>query len=272
MSNFTYQHNMSFKWKNIRKGKINVKDFANKIQVKLSDKFFVYPANIQVKIDELRNEKIQTAKSLGKEPMRDATKYRMKSLNYEDWVLCFDLQYIWYKNVSQAKFVLEDIDRLLWEDGYTMQVYTNSLIQTTDGYFLFGERSAKYLNRTQWDIDFIGWSLDQVKWKILEPKDIYESLLCELQEEIWIESDNVLDCNLIAVNRSKWMHCWLLFDTKLNLTKDEAMTKFNKNTDNEMQNFKIIESKDLYERITANGKDENWQNISNFGICYDCLS
>ncbi len=261
---------MSFRWKNIRKGNINVKEFADKIQIKLSDETFIYPPSIQTKIDDLRNEKTQTAKSLGK-PMRDATKYRMKSLDYLDWVLCFDLQHIGYKNTSQAKFVIEDIEGLLWEDAYTMQVYTNSLIQTTDGYFLFWERSAKYLNRTQWDIDFIGWSLDQVEWRTLESKDIYKSLLLELQEEMWIESDNVLDCNLIAVNRSKWMHCWLLFDIKLNLTKDEVMAKFHKNTDNEMQNLKIIESKDLHKRLIMNGKDKNWKNTSNFGICYDCL-
>lgn len=100
------------------------------------------------------------------------------------------------------------------------------LIQTSDGYWILARRSSYVTNPGK--VAIIGGSLIKSEKIIASGRDIESALFEEIQEEIGVDSTNIISNYVVGMILSHHANFAVIFETRLDLTKDQVQHQFDR--------------------------------------------
>lgn len=192
---------------------------------------------------------VEEANRKGTQPW-EGTYYRLENIDQlknDSKVLLFStIKY------SQIRGLTHNSDlSTLAKDSQPNHIATGSLIQTTDGYFIFGERNKNTMSNS--NIDFIGGGLQPDELEVNSCADIFENMFKEMREETGIEKSHVSKIIGIGITLSSKYNVIFIFYTLLNIAKDEVLDIFRSHNDNEMNDLIFVEKAKLEEFLKDKG-------------------
>lgn len=192
---------------------------------------------------------VEEANKKGNQPW-DGTYYRLENVdqlkNNTKELIFSTIKY------SQIRGLTHNVDlSTLTKDSQPNHISTGSLIQTTDGYFIFGERNKNTMSNSS--IDFIGGGLQPDELEVDSCADIFENMFKEMKEETGIKKSNVSRITGIGITLSSKYNVIFIFYTLLNITRDTALEIFRSDNDNEMNDLIFVEEVKLEEFLKDKG-------------------
>ena len=139
--------------------------------------------------------------------------------------------------------IIEPEDTSTWPRGMFLHV----LFQTKDGYFVFGSKSqALYSHR---NVTFVGGVLD---FKAQAKDIIQHTLFLELEEEIFVTSEDLQDIVFMGAYQNDHFNVGLLVLCSSKLMKQQLEDRFKDNNSktNELASLIFIEANNLNNFIT----------------------
>lgn len=126
-------------------------------------------------------------------------------------------------------------------------LYTSCVVSTTDGHYIFIEKSKAYFTKKKYA--WVGGILSKTERRISSGKDLFGTVRTEVTEELGAQEEdvvaNILSSGYISEN---WNVC-LLFEIELNLRVDELQNLFKKQSDDEAVALLCIKQNSLLKEI-----------------------
>lgn len=208
------------------------------LDVSLSWKVFKYPAEIQKQIEIKQNEMYVREVAKGKK-IRDDDLYRVDEIEISEVSCRLSLGIMKWSELFLIKHYPE-IWEQLEEKYFSNGIACSALVETSDGFFLFWERSNKYAGRNGWEIGMIGGTLSPDEWKVYSFQWFYDHLLRELHEEAGVWSEYVQDAKMVGIQRMSNGGIAFLYYLSLHVAKNEVDTLFTQEHDGEFQWLQYI--------------------------------
>lgn len=131
---------------------------------------------------------------------------------------------------------LKDFSQQLYlkgEDYLPMATYSSIFLETSDSFFVFGEKSDKYVANRKYT--YIGGVFNRSEAGTMP--DIFNEAQREVKEEIGLTDKNIKEIKLLGAFRSNSFNVGFIFHCELNLTRAEVKKKFSENNDVELKNL-----------------------------------
>lgn len=244
-------------------------DFKN-IIITCSDYEFGFDEEIQREIDKLWNNKVIEGESKGQK-IRDWLNYYLKSYKKEGNIFNFNFWTVRFRNISMRNFLSDEMKEKT-KNNQPKGVFVAWIVKTNDSYFLFPKRSWKDVTKVvAWEITTFGWVLQPDDRHVQNFKDIWEHMVDELKEELWIKRDNILDWQFIGLTLSKALNRGIIFNVEINLNHEEVVSIFEKNNDWEMSEVLCIHQDQIINFLTKEWFDEEWNYNTNLWLYRDIM-
>lgn len=163
-------------------------------------------------LDKLWDEEVAEMSGKGRK-IWNAELYRLEGSQRTTTSLRLDLSTIEVKEVHASNRLPSE--REMGEEYRTSNIFVASLIETSDGKFLFGRTNTNTLMAGR--IDLIGGSLSKTERPVSDANDLFNSALCEIQEELNINASVVRTGHLCAMLRTPRSYVGLIFYVQLNI-------------------------------------------------------
>jgi len=169
----------------------------------------------------------------------NGTSYRMESFDFEDGRLALTVSPIEFSK----RWTLKRSPRLeqLGEEYYSHGLSTAGFVQTSDGKYIFTQKSGKSASVLK--IDIIGGVLEKI-----EPASgvgLFNNNRKELKEEINVDPTMINDMRVIGLVRSHTTDIVIVTFTKLNITLEQLHGVFDQREDFELEGIEVVEADDL---------------------------
>ena len=197
---------------------------------------------IEQKAVQLWQQKIQQAQEAGKK-IWDQPVYRLDKFHLDQNNCVLDFSTIPFSIRTSLKDFTEDLVKK-GEDYLPMAVYSSIFIETTDGVFVFGEKSDKFVANHKYG--YIGGVFNQIDGFKGDPNP-FVSASSEITEELGIEDNDIEEVKLLGGLKTESCNLVLVFYSKLKLNQKEVMKKFKVGNDLEMENLFFAKRGDLQE-------------------------
>lgn len=204
----------------------------------MTDKVYKYPPAIQKQVEEKRKILYEEEIAKGKK-MRDSDLYRVDAMDISDDSCSLSLGRMKWSE----QFILKH-HKELWEQldasEYPNGIAVSALIETNDGYFIFGERWDIYATRQTWDIAMIGGTLQPDETQVNSYQWFYDHIVQELTEETGIADQYIYNSMIVGIQRMQ--NGWIAFVYYFKLTIDstEILKLFDLREDMEMSALKFV--------------------------------
>lgn len=222
-----------------------------------------YPKDINVKIADSSNRKInfeienkiddnwkeyEKTKKKNGGMIWDATTYRLEDLKKDGDKIELFLGEINFSKRIGARGCLKEL-AVLGKDYYPAGIYLAAIIKTNDGHYVIGELSGK--TTVEGEVSLIGGLLSKDEMLIKSSVDISEMLQKELEEEIYIESNEIKDIYLKAIIQTERLAFGLIFYVNLNISAENIKYKFVPN--DEIAGIKFCSKKEIVNILKSMG-------------------
>lgn len=197
---------------------------------------------IEQKAVQLWQQKIQQAQEAGKK-IWDQPVYRLDKFHLDRDNCVLDFSTIPFSIRTSLKDFTEDLVKK-GEDYLPMAVYSSIFIETTDGVFVFGEKSDEFVANHKYS--YIGGVSNQIDGFKGDPNP-FVSASSEITEELGIEDNDIEEVKLLGGLKTESCNLALVFYSKLKLNQKEVMKKFKIGNDLEMENLFFAKKGDLQE-------------------------
>lgn len=151
-------------------------------------------------------------------------------------------------NFSTTKSANKYIDILIQkgEKYFIKSIFSSIIIKTADNKFILGKKSRKYMHNV--DLTFIGGVLSKDEHLIENGKDLFQSALNEVQEELNIKCpiDNLTLLGGILTELGK---CSLVFYLFVSMNSGEIKKNFAYRNDEELEDILILSEEDFKDHI-----------------------
>ena len=185
--------------------------------------------NLEKLCESKWGEMLASAEAQGKK-LWDSEVYRFESASVRNTLLSLKVSVISFS----VRLAMNSYTMLIKSLGIKyapLGMYTSCFMETSDGVFLFIEKSNKYFTTKR--ISFVGGVLSKTEKKLLVGDDLFNEVLKEIKEEIGIDSidikEHILRCGYITEN----YNICLLFEVTLNKSFEEVGRNFKDKTDDE---------------------------------------
>jgi hypothetical protein len=222
--------------------------------ISVTGKVFAYPKEIQEQIDTKWNEMYERETAKGKK-MRDSPLYRIDSLDITEETCRISLWVMKYSQLFIPKHVpslLESIDPLYYPNG----IAVGTLIETSDGYFIFGIRGKTHAGREGGEIAMIGGTLQPDETQVSSYQWFVDHLYTEIKEETWVWSQYVCDTKLVGIQRMSNGGIAFTYYVKLLIEKDSVLENFEKDSDEELASLKFLPGDEVIGFLRESSCDE----------------
>jgi hypothetical protein len=239
------------------------------LDVSVTGNIFSYPPEIQQQIDEKWNAMYISETAKGKK-MRDSPLYRVEMINISDEQCSIWLGEMKYSQLFIPKHVpsiLEFIDPQYYPNG----IAVGTLIETSDGYFIFGTRGKVHAGRQWWEIAMIGGTLQPDETQVDSSQGFVDHLYKEIQEETWVWSQYIQDTKLVGIQRMSNGGIAFTYYIKLLLEKDNVQEIFEKESDEELASLKFLPNNEVIEFLKESSFDKNWNIIRSLGMSVEYI-
>ncbi len=193
-------------------------------------------AEIAERIDELWLIQQQEAISHGGK-LWNSLAYRLERFWQYGDNLHLQLSTVEYKDIMIRRAI--KVLPVLGEDYFTKFVFVASLICTSDNMYVFGRS-----NTTQ-TIDLIGGGVNKDEGLVKDGSDFFGALYREFKEEINLDRADIVSSTLRGILLSPWYGIGCIFYTKLRISSDEVVAKFQLENDGEIQGLILVESENI---------------------------
>src|SRR4030042_3758405 len=123
-----------------------------------------------------------------------------------------------------------------------MAVYSSIFVETSDGKFIFGEKSDKYATNRKYS--YIGGVFNK-SLEYDDEVDPFAASCNEVIEELGIDTKDIESFFLLGALRTESCNVALVFYCKLKLIKDEVIKKFRNRKDLELSDLFFAKAKEL---------------------------
>ena len=162
--------------------------------------------------------------------------YRLNSLKIEKDKIFIDLGTIEFKTRRGLKMVPKYFS--LPEEYYQKGCYSVATVKTSNEMYLMVELSGKSMNDNA--IDLVGGIMEK-PIEMRTGEDIFNSLYSELEEESCIRKSDVKELFLRAVYLGTNTNVGFYFETSLNISSENLVSRFKKeNKDQDIKSLKIF--------------------------------
>lgn len=120
----------------------------------MSDTWFSYNDEIQTEIDAIWQKKVIESEEQGSK-LWDGNNYRLSGFHLENDMLSLDIGLVKYRNIASRLFSQDLIEKIKGVPDRASGIFVAGLIRSSDGYFVFGERSGRYLCK-EGEMEIIG--------------------------------------------------------------------------------------------------------------------
>ncbi len=211
---------------------------------------------IEEKAKRIWQQKMQEARESGKK-MWDQPVYRLEKFHIDQNKCMLEISTIPFSIRSSIKDFTNELIKK-GEEYLPMAIYSSIFVETTDGRFIFGEKSDKYAANRKYG--YIGGVFNRSKED--DGADLFTASCDEVKEELGIENNDVEEFNLLGALRTESRNVALVFYCRLNLTEDETMEKFKERNDLEMKNLFFARKEDLRDiGVNKIGKEPEFVDI-----------
>ncbi len=185
--------------------------------------------DVQVSFSEKSNRKIdaeleakfrddweETLKSAADKGIKvwDSQTYRLENFRIDKGKLLLDLSLIKFSVRSGIKKHRDEVEKL--GSGYFSKgLHVSAIIVTSDGKYLMGKLSGKTLNERT--VDFIGGVMSKDEVEVRDSRDIWKTVIRELDEEVNIKETDTERVELVGALTSKHSNVGLVFFVKLKI-------------------------------------------------------
>ena len=116
------------------------------VHISIVDEWFSHAPEIQAQVDAMWAEKVAESERQGS-TLWDGNNYRLCGYSVAEGRLSLEIGYAKYRNIATRLFspTLRDQVIALPYDASPNGLYVAGFIESNDGYFVFGERSGRYL-------------------------------------------------------------------------------------------------------------------------------
>ncbi len=205
-------------------------------------------------IDQLIEAEWQSALMFAQREDRklwNSVTYRLNACSVLDGKVVLDLGLTDYKTYIGLRGY--DLISELGEEYLTKTVYLESLLVTTDGFYVLGELSGKTME-TQ-SVDTIGGVLSHSELEVTDAGDLKTALLTEFKEEANIPEQYVDSIQLTGITLDEGYKVGIHFVTRLTITSDRLKSLFSEGTDSELKGLVFVPSDEIFEYLKGMGKE-----------------
>lgn len=199
-----------------------------------------------MKISQLWKEETKKAQY----PLRDGSIYRLENTDFidraEQWIL-FQMSTISYRYLhipTRYKTVFTHI-------GPRRGVFTWSLIQTSDGTYVFGKRTK------DGSTGMIGWAIQPDEMVIHSGSDLQKNLYREIHEELGVPPTYITDSTVLWIILHSNTCIGIQSRTQLGCDKKTLETLFEKRTDKEMGELIFVKQEHIFTFLQAWSTDRS---------------
>jgi hypothetical protein len=143
------------------------------LRVNACEERLEYPPEIRARIDEIWTKKVMESERAGSR-LWDGENYHLLGYSYEDGILSLRLGLAKYRDVA-FRFYPDALVRDMHAsrgDAPGIGLFVAGLVETSDGYFVFGRRSQAYL-RHGGKISLLGGVLQPDDARVSSAQDLY---------------------------------------------------------------------------------------------------
>ncbi len=205
---------------------------------------------IEEKARQIWKDKVQMAKESGKK-IWDQPVYRLDGFEANDEKCVLEFSTIPFSIRTCIKDFTEELINK-GEEYFPMATYSSIFIETSDGKFVFGEKSDKFVANRKYS--FIGGVFNRSSSDIVP--DLFASASKEVIEELGVDASDIGTVRLLGALRTGSCNVALAFYCKLKLTEDEIMENFKVRKDLEMESLFFGRREDMRDIVvTKIGKE-----------------
>lgn len=226
-----------------------------KPKILISGKF--YADDISVKVNPHSNRKIDKTVERGINPLWekiykkataegkqvwDGISFRLNDVHEEQGTLMFEVSPIKFSIRYPLCTMVSELEHL-GEDYYAKGMGIGGIIETSDGKYIFGQRSGKTMTSNK--IDVIGGFVEGVDFTDKREQGLLAVNTMEIKEELGIDSFRIKEMSVIGVVLSYTTNVVVVTYTELEMDSSEVRQSFNNATDDEMSDLVFVEKENL---------------------------
>jgi 8-oxo-dGTP pyrophosphatase MutT (NUDIX family) len=177
----------------------------------------------------------------------DSELYRLEKVQEKEGRVLLTLSTVPFSIVKGMDKFIQQVNTL-GEKYYSKSIYTKAVILTTDQKYIIGKVSKKTLNKHEYNL--IGGVLSKSESEVNSGKDLFNSLLREIEEELGLTNKEILKTVLIGATLSTRLKIGLIFLVTLNLNSEELQKKV-KLDKSEIVNYQLLNKKQFYNFLNS---------------------
>lgn len=197
---------------------------SKKVNVNLNLSNRQVSPELEKQIDTIWAEHTFKAKIGGKE-LYDSECYRLNSLATNDGVLSLDLGPVQYKVHAALKELWTS--ELVDENNCDKLIIVDSLLKTSDGYFVLGSYNKIV---EQDEVYFIGGSCSKSRYEIQAAADLFAYLNQRLERVLCIKQIDIKESTLVGVIFNRIGCVNIIFHVKLSVSREVLECQFRPNS------------------------------------------
>lgn len=224
---------------------LNQKVDLDKIRIIHAENDRKIDSELEQKVDEYWKEFYTQAKADGKH-IWDGDNYRLNKWKFEDGVLHLEFSTIKFsKRLPLMKFAAEGF---IDDSKYCAKgCGVGALVKTSDGKYLFGQKSGKTAAAAK--VDIIGGILEGCKLE--KGWDLAELLFNEIFEEINVDRNQILNIDLRGFLSSVTGNYVFLFSVQLDIDSVKVKELFLSRKDDELSEVIVVAETEVKEYLRS---------------------
>jgi 8-oxo-dGTP pyrophosphatase MutT (NUDIX family) len=238
------------------------------LDVTLSWNVFTYPDWIQQQVEKKRIEIYKKEQVAGKK-IWDSDLYRVDTMEIGEDVCKMKLGIMKWSQMFVVKFC-QDLFDTVQEENFASGIACALLLETVDGQFVFWVRNGNSAWKPWWDFALIWWTLHPDEWIVDSYQWLYEHLIRELFEEIWVPASSIQETKIVWIQRMQNGGIWFVYYMQLHCSKDDVKMMFTQRTDDEMTDLYFVDRTSV-QNFLHNYCFDNWVCTRTMWLCTEYI-